>query len=361
MGEEPFARWQPEYAKHGVALFPVAVTTTGKRPLVCRYLKTTPKSSEQFRLKFPAADAFGFACGPRNRITIVDLDSTDEAIIEEGRRLFGDSPLLWRTGGGKFAMPFRYNGERRRIRPIPALPIDLLGGGFAVAPPSAGAVRPYEIIAGTLADLARLPVARIPVEVTKPSGGVTDTPPDAISQGERDRAIWRYAMQVAPRCGSVEELIAMARTYNLEHCRPPQDDDLVVHAAESVWRYEERGLNFVGGRCVVVSHAEIEDLAARSPDALALLFQLRRRHWEKDEFVLANAMAPSLGWTLRRFKDAQRLLTEGRYIVCVSPGGRTTRDPPRYAWPKRRCAKSLTNKSTYTLSSLSSAPLLLPS
>ncbi len=43
----------------------------------------------------------------------------------------------------------------------------LLGGGFVVAPPSVGATRVYEIIKGTLADLDRLPVARIPDEIAK--------------------------------------------------------------------------------------------------------------------------------------------------------------------------------------------------
>jgi hypothetical protein len=143
----------------------------------------------------------------------------------------------------------------------------------------------------------------------------------------------------------------MARTFNREHCRPMQDDDLVIHAAESAWRYEERNLNYVGGGCVVGSHAEIEDLAARSPDALALLLKLRRHHWEKTEFVVANAMAPSLGWTLPRFRAARRTLVEGSYLVCITPGGRGQNDPPRFGWP-RRGTKSYPNRNIHPLSVL---------
>lgn len=160
-----FADWQPEYAKRGVATFPVEIIGNDKQPCTKGYLKTGIRGSAQLALKFAEAQSFGFACGRYNRLMVVDMDSTDPAIVSEGERLFGCSPLLWRTGGGKFAMAFRYNGEARRIRPIASLPIDLLGRGFAVAPPSVGAIRNYEIIRGTLADLDRLPVARIPDEI----------------------------------------------------------------------------------------------------------------------------------------------------------------------------------------------------
>jgi hypothetical protein len=53
-------------------------------------------------------------------------------------------------------------GEKRRIRAVPGLPIDLLGSGDAVAPRSMGPVGRYEFLQGKLADLDRLPVARIP-------------------------------------------------------------------------------------------------------------------------------------------------------------------------------------------------------
>ena len=35
-----FGDWQPQYAKHGVATFPVQVTAAGKKPSTAGYLKT---------------------------------------------------------------------------------------------------------------------------------------------------------------------------------------------------------------------------------------------------------------------------------------------------------------------------------
>jgi hypothetical protein len=131
------------------------------------YLRAGLRASEQLAIKFADAASFGFACGKRNRLTVLDMDSQDESILAVGERLYGPSPLIWRTGGDKFAMAYRWNGEGRRIRPIPSLPIDLLGAGFCVAPPSAGALRQYEIIRGSIDDLDRLPVARIPDEIAR--------------------------------------------------------------------------------------------------------------------------------------------------------------------------------------------------
>ena len=122
-------------------------------------------------MKFANADAFGFQCGKRSRITLVDIDSRDECMVDKAIKLFGESPIIWRTGSGNYAMPYRHNGEARRIRAVPGLPIDILGGGFAVAPPSLGAKARYEFLQGGLADLDRLPRLRVdkvePVEARR--------------------------------------------------------------------------------------------------------------------------------------------------------------------------------------------------
>ena len=110
-----FAEWQPRYAAHRVATFPV----DGKRPRVRAWDRVGLRGSAQLAMKFADADAFGFQCGKRSRITLVDIDSRDERIVGEAIRLFGESPIIWRTGSGNHAMPFRHNGEARRIRPVP--------------------------------------------------------------------------------------------------------------------------------------------------------------------------------------------------------------------------------------------------
>jgi hypothetical protein len=91
-----FAEWQPRYAKHGVATFPVE----NKRPCVRHWQKVGLKGSSQLALKFAAADAFGFKCGERNQITLIDIDSNDARMVAEAINLFGKSPIIWRTGAG---------------------------------------------------------------------------------------------------------------------------------------------------------------------------------------------------------------------------------------------------------------------
>lgn len=74
-----FAQWQPHYAAYGVATFPVE----DKRPCVTHWQRIGLPASRQLALKFADADAFGFQCGPRSRITIIDIDSKDECIVGE--------------------------------------------------------------------------------------------------------------------------------------------------------------------------------------------------------------------------------------------------------------------------------------
>jgi hypothetical protein len=109
-----FAEWQPRYAEQGVATFPVR----DKKPCVRRWQSVGLNGSLQLALKFPEADAFGFQCGNASRITLVDIDSSEKRVVEEAIKIFGASPVVWRTGSGNFAMPFRFNGEKRRIRPF---------------------------------------------------------------------------------------------------------------------------------------------------------------------------------------------------------------------------------------------------
>ena len=72
-----FAEWQPRYAEHGVATFPVE----NKIPRVRSWQKLGLNGSSQLAMKFPDADAFGFQCGARNRITLIDIDSDDVNVV----------------------------------------------------------------------------------------------------------------------------------------------------------------------------------------------------------------------------------------------------------------------------------------
>jgi hypothetical protein len=312
-----FAEWQPEYAKHRVATFPVEIIGNDKKPGTKGYMKTGLRGSAQLALKFAEAQSFGFACGPRNRLTIVDMDDTDPAIIAEGERIFGTSPLLWRTGGGKFAMPFRYNGEGRRIRPLASLPIDLLGGGFAVAPPSAGAIRPYEIIRGTLADLDRLSVARIPDEIRRlvaERGSV-----DRIPEGRRNDELFKHFKLIVIHCDDLDQLIDAAKTWADDRFASPLSSAEITKTCNSVWQY--RG----GRRRVMNTIVESDQYAAlvSNTDALALFAYLSAENGADSEFMIADGLAEARGWPRRFVPAARKMLLGLGFIERIGRRGKT--------------------------------------
>src|SRR5207302_7936789 len=53
-----FAEWQPRYAQHGVATFPVRIIGSDKKPGIKGYLKTGLRGSAQLALKFAEAQSF---------------------------------------------------------------------------------------------------------------------------------------------------------------------------------------------------------------------------------------------------------------------------------------------------------------
>jgi hypothetical protein len=323
-----FAEWQPRYAEHGVATFPVE----NKRPCVRRWQEVGLKASSKLAMKFADANAFGFQCGKRSRITLIDIDSNDPRMVNEAARLFGESPILWRTGSGNYAMPFRHNGEARRIRPMPGLPIDVLGGGYAVAPPSMGSEARYEFLQGSVADLDRLPIARV-AKVEQPEGR-GDTY-ERIREGKRDDTLFRYALVHAPYVDDLDGLMDVVRTRNNMDCEPRLPDAEVARIAASAWRYEQEGRNLVGrGRAFVISNADYMHLREQGGDAAALLYcELRCHHWGRD-FVLANAMAAAMGWGLPKWKKARDTLVRLGFIRCRHRGGRGPHDPSIYTWAK---------------------------
>jgi hypothetical protein len=322
-----FAEWQPRYAQHRVATFPVE----NKVPSVRNWQKMGLKASSQLAMKFADADAFGFQCGKANRITLIDIDSRDEGVVREAIKLFGESPILWRTGSGNHAMPFRYDGEARRIRAVPGLPIDVLGGGFAVAPPSMGSTGRYEFLKGGLPDLDRLPFARS-IKVEQPEARKETS--DKIRKGERNDTLFRYALEQAHYVDDLDALLDVVRTRNID-CEPPLSDTEVVNIATSAWRYQEEGINLVGrGRAFVVTNADYKRLHEEGGDDAVLLYcRLRCHHWGRD-FVLTKAMAASMHWGIPRWRAAREALVKLGFIQCVHPGGNGPHDPPIYGWTK---------------------------
>jgi hypothetical protein len=163
-----FSRWQPSYAEHGIATFPVRET---KVPAISHWQKVGLRSSALLAKK-KNADAFGYVTGRRSNITVLDVDTTDEKIAEDAIQQHGQPGVAVRTASGKRHHLYRYNGEGRRIRPWPDLPIDVLGdNGYVLAPPSKLEKGSYEIIHGHIDDLDRLkPMAANEIAAAAPPG-----------------------------------------------------------------------------------------------------------------------------------------------------------------------------------------------
>lgn len=315
-----FADWQPRYADAGIPTFPVA----GKRPSVSRYLKVGSDISRQYAMRFPDAEAFGFACH-RARLAIVDVDTPDERVLADALDRFGPTPVVVRSGSGNHQLWYKHNGEGRRIRPDPAKPIDVLGAGFVVAPPSQGSRSPYQFIAGDLASLSALPVMRSPVE--QPAAPAPDlVAGDTANLGQRNDALWRACMRCARGAADLEAVLAFAGQFNRSSLAEPLPAGEVVHIAASAWRYQVEGKNRFGAEQHVrtVARSTFDRLAESKcgPDALFLLNLLQLHHWARPDFVVANAMAGSMpggAWTPKRFAAARSLLVASGALIVVKP------------------------------------------
>ncbi len=223
-----FPQWQWLYAEQGVSTFPVK----DKKPCIRGWNKVGSKRSKELALKFPEADAFAFHCGAINRITVVDVDSTDVALLHEAVSIFGRSPVVWRTGRGNYAMPFRFNGERRQIRPISVLPIDLLGtGGCVIAPPSAGSTNRYEFIEGSLDDFARLPC----MQPLNDNALKSPNLPSPVA-GKRNDTLFKFALEQARFVDDFDALIDVVSTENADLIDPLPEDE-ILKLTNSAWGY----------------------------------------------------------------------------------------------------------------------------
>ncbi|SRR6266498_1211354 len=114
VGRKLFPTWQPRYAERGIATFPVR---TDKVPGVKGWRKLGLRLSTELAEKFTDADTFGYQTGRPSNVTVHDIDTADERVGEDAIRRHGQPAIVVRTASGKFHHLYRYNGERRRLRP----------------------------------------------------------------------------------------------------------------------------------------------------------------------------------------------------------------------------------------------------
>jgi hypothetical protein len=338
-----FALWQPTYAERGIATFPVEVVIVDgkpvKKPMIRGYSNVGLPGSRALVTKFADVGLFGFMCGPRSKLTVLDVDSTSEAVLGHAIARHGITPIVVRTASGKYHAYYRHNGERRRIRPFPGLPIDILGaGGFAVAVPSETASGHYEFIECSLDDLDQLPVMQPLDEPFEPPAA--DGPSDSASasplRGMREhdgrnnalfRAIAPKARVIFAARQSRDVLLELAMRYNREASEPMSVEE-VNRVVDSVWQMTAEGHNWVGepGR----RKHELSTFTD-AVDALYLLEYLRVTEGISAEFWIANGLADIFGWDRRRFTAARQRLIDLGYVQQIKP--HRPRLPAVYVWP----------------------------
>jgi hypothetical protein len=327
-----FATWQPEYAARGLATFPLR-SDDRKRPAVGNYNLMGINASRRLAMKW--GDAEGLACmaGHRNKLTVIDIDARGaegERLLEDVQREVGEARFIVRTGGGGFHAYYRHSGgEGRKIRLDPRRPIDLLGGGQIVLPPSRGSKAKYEIIRGTLDDLTAL----TPIRVTTPAPAIA--PPaeqkespfaDMKANSGRNNALFdalcKEARGLPP---TLQAFVDRARELN-QQFGEPMIDSRIVNTAKSVFGYLESGQLRSGEHGAWFKRLQAQELA-RDPYLFALIAWLKAENGPSSEFLVADGLcAPKyLDWPRERLQQARRRAIVDGWIVQIRK-------------PVRRCA-----------------------
>jgi Bifunctional DNA primase/polymerase, N-terminal len=334
-----FPEWQPKYAGiAGIATFPIDPEKKywkGKGQKVGLLASTELAGMDRYQ----DCNGIGFWCGAKNRITDVDIDSTDEKLWQESFKVHGDTPITVQTASGKFHNWYRHNGEPRSVRKLARqvwgydVPIDILGSGTSVAPPTTNSKGTYRFIRGGLEDVGRLPIIKgldcLHTEHIKP---------EKIRHGIRNTSLWGACMIYAKRAKDRDDVIAYARQYARENIDMSHDftDKEIVETACKAWRYEERDENWYGEGFVTCTPAIVATLGRDNPDAFVLLMTARSYHWDREQFHLANGMTDTMNWDIKRLRKARRCLEKKGYIVVLHRGGRGAGDPTIYGWRKVR-------------------------
>jgi hypothetical protein len=323
-----FAQWQATYAERGIATIPCGLE---KQPLVSHPQKFGCKASAEIVPKFPDAPALGFYAGRRNGITVLDIDSSDERLLTDALDRHGHTPIIIRTASGKFHAPYRHNGEARKIRAWDGLPIDLLGAGLCIAPPSVITKGNYEIIEGSLDDLDGLPIMRS-LDERLYANHVGPRPQMRAGDG-RNRHLWERLMREAHGVDDYAQLLDRAETLNHEFGEPMQQAE-ITKIAKSAWGYTERGENRFGQHGAWFPTDEANALIRNDLDAFVLLGFLRANQGPESTFMVANGLAEVFGWKRERLAAARSKLIELGYVKHVREAS-SKYGPALYRWLPR--------------------------
>jgi hypothetical protein len=326
-GMGAFAVMQEIYAHFGVPTYPVR---PDKKPAITYFQRVGLPGSRKLAEKFADADAFGFVAGRRSKLTIIDIDSPDEGLVQTVHDRYGVTPLQVLTPSGGRHLYYRHGGERRQVKRIHPS-IDVLGSGAVIGIGSRVESGLYHIERGEIEDLARLPHLAVSFSAN------TAAPKVFLAEaGHRNNDLWRECMRQAPNCVSSDHLIEIARKLN-EGCMPQLSDAEVVNQAKGAWRIEERGDNWFGRHGAYLAKEEVTGPLWQDPYAMALLMRIKAINRPDAEFWIADGWHHELGWTLVRLRAARQKLLDDGYIELVREARRghpalyrrTIRRPPK--------------------------------
>ncbi len=333
----PFAEHALAFRRAGLSVI-LTGGENGKRPAVRGFMRyaqhhAAERTIERWAEAFPSAN-IGIMAGAVSGLTVVDIDDAD--LMDQAVARFGETPVVSRGRRG-FHLYYRHNGERSLNR-LDGAAIDVRGAQgnpLIIAPPS---VRPdtggrWEWERGCLPDdLDKLPEVKqgsLPVVDGKPAGAV-----EAAREGSRAGKLFKVSLREARHCDTLDSLIDAIKTIN-EGYLPPLTEAEVVSTAQSAWRKQVSGENWVGqGARAVLVEGDINTLG-NNVDASFLLTRLRYAHaCRKGSFALSKALGESFGWGKPRFNAARNFLKDAGLIECTHKGGSGSGDPPRYRLPK---------------------------
>jgi hypothetical protein len=322
-----FADAAPAWAAAGIVPLPVSPTGKGwmvKHPETFRRPAAMALAAKP---RFAAAN-LGFMCGSHNRLTVVDVDSPANAELQHALTTYGDSPIIVSTPSGGRHVYYAHNDEPRRVRLDERHPIDMLGGGLCVAPPS---TRPsgagYTWQRGSLADIANGNLPKIRNGAVQKSRVFEQIPTGPrVPIGQRQTLLFRYCHKVAGNCDDLDQLIDAARTWSDSKCAEALPDAEIVATAYKVWKYQ-------GGRRRVMQNIVESPLFQRliaDVEVWALYAYLATENGPAAQFMVADGLGPARGWPRRMVPRARRALLDMGAIKCVRQPRKGT--PGLYRW-----------------------------
>jgi hypothetical protein len=358
-----FRNWQSTY---GIATFPVEFIPDGsgalrKKPMVGNYGCMGLRASAKLAERFANERALGFTPGQRCRITVADIDEPGDHPLERCLSKHGDTPILVEsTATGKHHAYYRFNGEKRIVKPEPDVALDILGhqegrGNFVVLPPSVRPGGAYRFIRGGIADFGNLPIMRnVPRNALITSPEIDFPTPDdfvpldepfeemqVAAEGVRDKSLWTACMKAlaSGRACSYEELRAFGRQWNAEWCRPPQPEGDLMHAVDSAWDCTTiKGSNWYGRPGVHFFSEVALSLIDNDPDLFRLVAFVKAMNRPGRRFILTNTMCERWGWSRQRFADVRKRAMALGFFRCVRRA--VSGHAAEYVWSEKNRAGS---------------------